>query len=268
MLDGNGSLSFDVVSWLAEQRVPLIRIDWRGEVASVIGGQGFGQVREKVRWQIETREDPERRLKFARQLIVEKLRSSLKTLQDHIPSSSARTVAIARCEAGIHRLEHTEIETLEEVRGIEAGAAASYFATWKGLGLNWREEWKRPIPDAWRTFDGHRFTDKGLFITKRNATHPFNAMLNYTYGVLRSHVQIEIAAQGYDPCRGIMHHDREDTQAFVYDLIEPRRAVADAALLEFVRNKSFSGMDFILNSDGVCRVAPQLARQVARLGAV
>jgi hypothetical protein len=30
MLDGSGSLSFDVLSWLAEQDVSLVRIDWRG----------------------------------------------------------------------------------------------------------------------------------------------------------------------------------------------------------------------------------------------
>src|SRR5712692_8390015 len=28
VLDGSGSLSFDVLDWLAAQRVPLIRIDW------------------------------------------------------------------------------------------------------------------------------------------------------------------------------------------------------------------------------------------------
>src|ERR1700751_5576889 len=34
VLDGSGSLSFDVLSWLSEQNVPLIRINWRGEVVT------------------------------------------------------------------------------------------------------------------------------------------------------------------------------------------------------------------------------------------
>src|SRR4051812_5855568 len=29
MLDGSGSMSFDVLDWLAEQRVPLVRINWQ-----------------------------------------------------------------------------------------------------------------------------------------------------------------------------------------------------------------------------------------------
>src|ERR1700761_2728809 len=32
LLDGSGSISFDVLSWLAEQRVSLIRIDWKGDI--------------------------------------------------------------------------------------------------------------------------------------------------------------------------------------------------------------------------------------------
>jgi CRISP-associated protein Cas1 len=34
MLDGTGSISFDVLAWLAEQRVSLIQINWKGEVSS------------------------------------------------------------------------------------------------------------------------------------------------------------------------------------------------------------------------------------------
>jgi len=63
-----------------------------------------------------------------------------------------------------------------------------------------------------------------------------------------------------------MHHDRDDTQAFVYDLIEPRRPVVDAAVLKSALSTPFTGADFVLRSNGVCRLAPQLARRVASLG--
>src|SRR5947209_7670858 len=41
MLDGSGSISFDVLSWLAEQGVVLIRLDWRGGVVCVSSGTGY-----------------------------------------------------------------------------------------------------------------------------------------------------------------------------------------------------------------------------------
>lgn len=35
ILDGSGSVSLDVLRWLSEQGVPLVRSDWRGEVVAV-----------------------------------------------------------------------------------------------------------------------------------------------------------------------------------------------------------------------------------------
>lgn len=40
MLDGSGSLSFDVLSWLSEQDVTLTRLSYQGEVTSVLAGSG------------------------------------------------------------------------------------------------------------------------------------------------------------------------------------------------------------------------------------
>jgi hypothetical protein len=34
MLDGSGSISFDVLAWLSEQRVSLIQITWNAEVSA------------------------------------------------------------------------------------------------------------------------------------------------------------------------------------------------------------------------------------------
>ena len=266
MLDGSGSLSFDVIVWLAEQNIPLIRIDWKGDVVSIIGGTGYAQVPDRVRWQIETRTDPSRRLDFCCDLIAAKLRASLKTLNETLPASPSRALAISRCETGIVQLESRSVRTVEDVRAIEANAAAAYFNAWKGLPLVWRSRWKHPIPDAWLKIGSRRSTGAGRFATNRNATHPLNAMLNYAYAALRSQIHTEAVGEGYDPCRGIMHHDRDDTQAFVYDLIEPRRPIADAAVLKFALNTELTGADFVLRADGVCRLAPQLARVMARTG--
>ena len=41
LLDGSGSISFEVLSWLAEQKVTLIRIDWKGDIVCVAGAQGY-----------------------------------------------------------------------------------------------------------------------------------------------------------------------------------------------------------------------------------
>jgi CRISPR-associated protein Cas1 len=264
MLDGSGGLSFNVMRWLSDQDVALIMLDYQGEVVSVVGGGGSAIKPERLIWQMETRNDPERRLIFCCGLITAKIEASLMTLRQSIPNSQARDLAIAHADAALHRLQSGTIATVDEVRMIEAGAAASYFRAWADLPVLWRYRSKYPVPDNWLTI-GARGTGGAGGHPNRNATHPVNAMLNYAYGLLNSQVHLEAVADGYDPRRGIMHHDREDKGAFawVFDMIEPRRSVVDAALLKFVLGNQFRGSDFHVSTDGICRVAPQLARAVA-----
>jgi CRISPR-associated protein Cas1 len=66
LLDGSGSISFDVLSWLAEQKVSLIRIDWKSDIVCVAGATGYSANPFRVRWQLETRENLEQRNEFCR----------------------------------------------------------------------------------------------------------------------------------------------------------------------------------------------------------
>lgn len=261
MLDGSGSLSFDVVAWLSEQNVPLFRIDWTGNVASVIGGSGFAQSSERVLWQIQTRADPEQRLRFCADLIAGKLHASIETLRAAVPASAARSNAIAKTEASIDLLEAAAARTVEEVRLIEARAASAYFTSWHGAPVHFRSKTRHPIPDAWLSIPSRR-TIKDGGATNRHARHPVNAMLNYGYAVLHTRVQAELAAEGYDPRLGVMHETRSDAQAFVLDMIELRRPIVDRQVLRFVFASTFSGADFVIRDDGVCRLSPQLARRL------
>jgi CRISPR-associated protein Cas1 len=102
----------------------------------------------------------------------------------------------------------------------------------------------------------------------RGATHPVNAMLNYAYGVLIGRTQVQLIAEGYDPTIGILHgreSERGMYPAFALDRMEPMRPVVDRVILELVRTTVFSGGDFSIQPDGVCRLNPELARRVAQV---
>jgi CRISP-associated protein Cas1 len=62
-----------------------------------------------------------------------------------------------------------------------------------------------------------------------------------------------------------MHQGRRGAPALVFDLMEPNRPRTDAAVLRFALSETFTGADFLLRSDGVVRLAPQLARRVCQL---
>jgi CRISPR/Cas system-associated endonuclease Cas1 len=96
----------------------------------------------------------------------------------------------------------------------------------------------------------------------RNAAHPVNAILNYAYTSLESEIRIKAISDGYDPTIGIMHEGSDGSSKFVFDLMEPERPKIDRAVLDFVKGRVFDPADFVIRTDGVCRLNPEMARMV------
>lgn len=261
LLDGSGTLSFDVLSWLGEQNVTLARIKWTGEAAIAASGSGYASDPAKVAWQHQLNADHEKRLAYVIDLIRRKLVASLEILTDQLPQTHNCAVAVAYHQKSIERLEQDNFSEINDVRGIEGQCASLYFRAWKGLPIEWKG--RRAIPDDWRSYDIRSSMANGMKPQNRCASHPMNAMLNYAYAVKQAQMQIEAIANGYDPTIGIMHHGRRGKPAYVFDLIELERPKVDGIILEFVRERSFTAADFVIRPDGVCRLSPQLARTVA-----
>ena len=104
-IDGSGSISFDVLDWLGEQQIPLVRLNWNGEVLSYPSvAMAMPADREKVAWQEATRRDPKQRLTFSTELVRKKIAASVATLGNSIPPSPARRVALEKAHAAIEQL--------------------------------------------------------------------------------------------------------------------------------------------------------------------
>lgn len=164
-------------------------------------------------------------------------------------------------------LERRSPRSVEELLGIEGSIANEYFRAWTGIELKWKALAKRPIPNDWRVYSSRSALREQLRVN-RGATHPVNAMLNYTYGVLMARTQVQLIAEGYDPTIGILHgreSERGSYPAFALDRMEPMRPVIDRAILDLIQTKTFSGGDFSIQPDGVCRLNPELARRVVQL---
>ena len=262
LLDGSGTLSFEVLSWLVEQGVTLVRIKWTGEIA--VAGAGFTTDPDKVAWQQETRADDAKRFAFAADLIARKLTASIATLEAHLPASPATTTAIVKAHQGLAELASGPVTKMGTMQKIEGMCASAYFAAWRAIELRWTGLNRRPIPDTWREYTQRSSTLTGLKPANWKASRPLNAMLNYAYAVKAAQLQVQALADGYDPAFGIMHNPDRSYNAFAYDLIEPERPKVDAAILAFVASHSLAAADFIIRKDGVCRLSPQLARAVAR----
>jgi len=263
MLDGSGTLSFDVLNWLADQGVALARVKWNGEVATVAGGNGYAADSAKLDWQKETRSDPAKRLSFAADLIRRKLVASLETLERYIPEGRGRNRAFEKARIAIDRLSYETFDDLNVIFAIEGECASAYFASWHGLPVQWTGLTRRPVPTDWHCYSGRSSLAVGIKPENRNASHPINAILNYAYAVKLAQLQIDTVAGGYDPKQGIMHNSHKGTPALVLDFIELERPRVDAQVLDLAATRTFASADFVVKRDGVCRLSPQLARAVA-----
>ena len=263
VLDGSGSITFDVLSWLAEQNIPLIRVDWAGEVVTAISGCGLAVNPHSVAWQVETASDNSRRMEFCNQLITRKIDGCILTLEKSIRRSDAWEKAMKRAYADLSRIELDPPTSVDDLRTVEANSAAAYFRAWREIPLKWQHSARHPVPDDWK-FIGSR-TSRFNLAGNRNASHPVNAILNYAYAILQSQLQIQAISDGYDPTLGIMHFRKPGSPAFIFDLMEPERPKIDRAIIEFLRAEKLHPADCVIRSDGVVRLNPELARRVAQL---
>lgn len=260
--DGNGGISLDALNWMSEQEIEFVQLNWRGEVSTIAGKQGYSADARLVEAQ-RSIAGSRRAIEIVRWLIREKIAASLETLKTAIPETENREAAIARIEKWLNQITRSGCAgSIKKILGIEAGAAAAYFAAWHGIPLRWTNSKRRPFPPSWSEIGPRK-----MYWLKRskNARHPVNAMLNYGYGILKSQILSEVVAAGFDPSVGLLHGTDKNSVPLVYDLMEPLRPLVDAKILAFAQAHTFSPGDFTISASGACRLNPQMAKRVLEM---
>jgi CRISPR-associated endonuclease Cas1 len=256
VVDGSGSVSFDVLAWLSEQAIPLVQIDWRGNVVTVVGN-GYGFNAEHVTAQLAAQRSG-KALSIARSLIAAKVENSIETLLQALPASTARDLAVSKLRTEAAGLARRGPKSIRELLGAEGRVAYAYFNAWRSLPLRWKGIGRRPILEDWHCVGQRQSLNTRKKGRNRFASHPVNAMLNYAYAVLEAQVRMQIVADGYDPNIGYLHTSNPDRPALVFDLMEPLRPIVDRSVLQFVQSHTFHPADFTIRADGVCRLNPEL----------
>ncbi len=137
----------------------------------------------------------------------------------------------------INNLKAGEVSEVEAtIRGLEGTAGRLYFQTLSGL-----------------LSDRHKFNGRSF----RPAQDPFNAFLNYAYGILYSRVEKTLTIAGLDPFVGFMHRDDYNTKSLVFDFIEPYRIIAEEVVFKLFSAKKVNDKHtdkitngYSLNADG------------------
>ncbi len=184
--DGRG------VTWVTRNGRFLAR------VAGPVGGNAHLRLA-----QARAHENPATCLSLAKSMVAGKLHNyrqlSLRSARD---LSGSRQMTL-RDVAGNHATALTSLRdcvSMDEVRGVEGRAARDYFQALPALA---------PTVKPGRS--------------KRPPTDPFNCLLSFGYGMLRTSVHGALEQVGLDPYIGYLHGIRPAKPAFALDLMEEFR---------------------------------------------
>jgi CRISPR-associated endonuclease Cas1 len=196
---------------------------------------------------------------IARLLIAAKLEGQAQVLRTKLGAEGpAESVLTLREQLG-------EPFSFDEIRQLEASAAACYFNAWNGSPLTVPKFAKNDlsrVPDHWLRYDGRRsvlYANNG----NRKAERPVNAILNYLFALLEVESLLACHAVGLDPGMGVMHLDARGRQSMALDLMEPVRPLVEQWTLDLLANRSFKRTDFTETDDGHVRLVAPLIHELA-----
>jgi CRISPR-associated protein Cas1 len=200
---------------------------------------------------------------LARYLLAKKMDSQVHAIERDFPrfcigSVTARSTATAQlhaCKASL-----AESTTLIDFLALEGRAAQVYWDLLVETPLPWRPWALKRIPAHWAAISPRT---NGRRERVRDATDPFNAILNYCYTLLEVETRIACEAVGLDPDHGLIHVDDRLRESFIYDLLEPLRSKADVWALELLYKERMHPDWFIELRDGIVRLDPDLTGVLA-----
>ncbi len=260
LVDSDGYLTSDVAAWLSRQAIPLVVLDWRGRVVSVLGSETRSPDPGLREAQIAAQTNGAG-LRIATWLIAEKLRASVQTLRTLEPSDRIE-VAARELESMVQGLEEEPPADIERLLLLEARGALYYFGAWQGLPVHWKGTGRRPIPPEWRRMP---IRQSLVGYSNRHSSHPISSMQNYGYSALESEVRAALAIEALDDDVSFLHAGRPGRAALVFDAMEPLRPLADVGVLGLVSSRTLAPADFHITDKGVCRLHPQLAHTILAL---
>jgi len=160
----------------------------RKQLEAALGSMGLELAMEMIRQKMENQ------MRFLKKLMHARPGREF-NFKDHI-------AAIEHSMSDLSLPDDDVSEARNHVMGLEGTAGRSYFQCLSNI-----------MPEKYR-FDGR---------SRRPAKDPFNAVLNYCYGILYGLVEKACILSGLDPYIGFLHADNYNKKSLVFDLIEPFR---------------------------------------------
>ncbi len=256
VLGHSGSISFDAIRLISDIGAGYIQVDPDGRVLAAFGPQGTDRpgLRRAQARALDTPLGDD----IARRLITEKVTGQAETLAAVgrlSPVDDAVRKAMTAAAARVHLAPNRD-----ELRLGEALAAAAYWSAWASVSVHFARRDSDRVPSHWRNVGSRSSVLTG---GPRLATSPAQALFNLTYALLEAEASLAARVVGLDPGLGVLHADQLNRDSLSADLMEPVRPLVDRYLLRLIESRPFAWADFYETRQGVCRITPLLAKELA-----
>jgi CRISPR-associated protein Cas1 len=239
VVDGNGSLSFEAVRFLAIHDVPCTFLRWDGSVLSTLLPRGPVAGELKLA-QVAAHNDPKKKAEFARAILAVKF---------------SKSVELLRFLSRFYPCDPEPIET--EVERGPSGETIQGLLLWEAhVAEAYWVEFGKVVNRLWPAsgFVSRKGQGKSL---AQSATGPVNALLNFGYALLEEKVRHAINSVGLLPEIGFLHETATSKLPLVYDLQEEFRWLVDLSVIEVIAGRELKRKaDFITTENYHVRIRP------------
>lgn len=237
VLDRGTSLSYEVVKVALAHNIDIVFAAGDGAPIGRIWHSKLGSTTRIRKRQLEASLTNEA-VKWAKQWVSDKVENQVDFIKELKKHRAAKALEIETAQekmlemkSKINALEgETIIDIADSLRGYEGTAGRTYFQLLSSL-----------LPSE------HQFKGRSF----RPAEDPYNAFLNYGYGILYSRIEKCIMIAGLDPYVGFLHRDDYNQTSFVFDFIEPYRPFVDLTVYRLFSGKKVSKEHYLDITNGI-----------------
>jgi CRISPR-associated protein Cas1 len=223
ILFGNSQVTTGAMKFCLRHNIPIIVLNGFGRFFGAIESTGNQNVLLQQK-QFERLSDMKFVLQTARQIVAGKISNSRALLQRRRRQSADDRLVKAINELSAIRSRLDLATTLDELRGYEGAASASYFIGFAAC-----------LPASFA------FQKR----TRQPPLDPVNALLSFGYTLLFYNIYAIVRARGLSPDVGMLHALRQGHPALCSDLIEELRApVVDSLVTGLLNKLIFTPADF------------------------
>jgi len=236
VISNQAMISTQALVLALENNIDVVFLDKYGDPVGRVWFSKMGSTALVRRRQLEAGDGP-LGLQLVSEMIHQKLANQVQFLKKLMYARPGREESFAPFVQMIEDSRKSlaeERDDLDAVRsrimGLEGTAGRSYWRCLSGL-----------LPEK------YRFKER----SRRPAKDPFNACLNYCYGILYSLVEKACILGGLDPYVGFLHTDNYNKKSLVFDLIEPFRIYGEQTTVYLFTGKQIKEEYFDMQEESV-----------------